>query len=100
MLSFADLFKAYCSDVLDINLFAARIISSAERIKAMLESIVNKALKSVDDKPDDDLEDRSSKSSGHDHLTVDSSVEVSAKEYQKDKCTNGMKIHNFTECCR
>lgn len=35
------------------------------------------------------------------HLTVESNIDVlSAQKKQKENFNDGMKVHNFTECCR
>lgn len=61
----------------------------------MLESTADKATDEKLSMPCNNAEH-----SSETQLTVDNKIEVFKKKKQKENYSDGMKLHNFTECCR
>ena len=64
----------------------------------MLETTVDRAAEKAEDNLP--MPCNGSEHSSDIEITVDNDVEIFDKKKQKENYSDGMKVHNFTECCR
>ena len=64
----------------------------------MLESMTDKAVTPAEEKLTMSCNDTDI--SHGKHLTVENNIEVFTGKKEKENFSDGMKMHNFTECCR